>query len=54
MADSIIVRVDPALLQIKAGEQKSAAITVRNRSEEVAQYLAQDRRRAARMGRVRS
>jgi hypothetical protein len=38
MADSIIVRVDPAQLQIKAGEAKTAAITVRNRSEEVAQY----------------
>lgn len=38
MADSIIVRVDPVQLQIKAGEQASAAITVRNRSDEVAQF----------------
>lgn len=38
MPDSIVVRVDPPQLQMKAGEQKSAAITVRNRSEQVAQY----------------
>src|SRR5258708_26323723 len=38
MADLIVVRVEPVLVQVKPGAQGSANITIRNRTEEVGHY----------------
>jgi hypothetical protein len=39
MPTPIVVSIDPSRVQVQPGEQGSAAITIRNRSEEVAHYL---------------
>ena len=39
MADAIVIRVEPVLVQVKPGAQVSANITIRNRTEEVGHYL---------------
>lgn len=39
MADAIVIRIEPGLVQVKAGAQISANITIRNRTEEVGHYL---------------
>src|SRR5437588_592398 len=39
MADAIVIRIEPSLVQVKPGAQISANITIRNRTEEVGHYL---------------
>ncbi len=39
MSDSVILKLDPAALQVKPGAQVVARLTVRNRTEEVGNYL---------------
>ena len=39
MADAIVIRIEPGLVQVKPGAQISSNITIRNRTEEVGHYL---------------
>src|SRR6266498_1883063 len=39
MPDTVVVKVEPAALQAKPGSQSSADVTVRNRTEEVGNYI---------------